>query len=85
MNMKQVMALAIVTLGVAATAQADVVNNNPETDYVFKRFQEGKSGYYGLSPIADIGNPSAKKKYEADKAREAAEARQAKRGEKSYK
>lgn len=41
MHFKQVLALAIVTLGVAATAQADVVTNKPEYAYATEKAGTG--------------------------------------------
>lgn len=82
MYFKQVLALAIVTLGVAATAQADVVTNKPEYAYATEK---AGTGTYNVFPIADIGNPDARKKYEQDKAREAVEKQHALRSDKSGK
>jgi hypothetical protein len=80
MNTKYIMAVTALTIGVVAAANAAVVTDKPEYDYALNK---RGTGTYNVFPVADIGNPDAKKKYEREQALEAAEAKAKERSEKS--
>jgi hypothetical protein len=80
MNTKYIMALTALTFGAVTVAQAAVVTDKPEYDYALKK---SGTGTYNVFPVADIGNPDAKKKYEREQAREAAQGKENERSDRT--